>query len=69
MLAWIFSSFVLSRMLTNVKACRPRNRGDYGLGLPASLTVLLKNSVPQGNRDSQRVASLDRDSQQLGLMF
>jgi len=34
-----------------LQACRPRNRGEYGSGLPASLSVILKKCAAVGNRD------------------
>ena len=65
----ISSPFTLL-MLTYMKACRPRNRGEYGLGLPASLTAIVKTSVSQSNRDRyiKKTTCLDHDSQQLELL-
>ena len=48
-----------------LQACRPRNRGEYGSGLPVPLAILLKKTVPKGNVDRYPLkTSLDRDSQQ-----
>lgn len=52
-----------------LQACRPRNRGEYGSGLPASLTILLKKIVPACTDEETRTKGvhLRRNSQQLGL--
>ncbi len=36
-----------------LQACRPRNRGEYGSGLPVSLSNLLRKFSPNGNNSMQ----------------
>lgn len=36
-----------------LQACRPRNRGDYGSGLPESLTILLRKNNPNGCNEAK----------------
>ena len=50
-----------------LQACRPRNRGDYGSGLPVSLVILLKKAT-KGSADTSddhwQKSKLGRDSMQ-----
>lgn len=52
-----------------LQACRPRNRGEYGSGLPVSLTSLLQKVVVNDTNNETdanlKQASLNRASQQL----
>jgi len=49
-----------------LQACRPRNRGEYGSGLPVALTTLLKKARPNSDSDMHtQKSTFDRDSQQL----
>ena len=48
-----------------LQACRPRNRGEYGSGLPTSLTTLLKKAVP-GNKIEVKETK-DRHRQKAGV--
>lgn len=45
-----------------LQACRPRNRGEYGSGLPISLSNLLRKFSPNGNNSitSEQMVNLDQ---------
>jgi len=57
-----------------LQACRPRSRGEYGSGLPVSLTNLLKKvarpvTITRSETDDNlKMANLNRDSQQLASL-
>ena len=57
-----------------LQACRPRSRGEYGSGLPISLTNLLKKvarpvTITRSETDDNlKMANLNRDSQQLASL-
>ena len=73
-----YKHMISGRDFENIlQACRPRNRGEHGSGLPLSLSILIKksaasenNGVRSGNHStpSQGRAIIDRISSQNHLM-